>query len=433
LALLLAGTLLALLLGEWLARVVLRRALPGGGTVASMQDAVLASDVVVNVTDDLSYDQSRARDGAIARAVIHPYLGYVYLPSDGSAKSLVTGAKFDPPCPINRYGFLGEADLLKNDSADFNVLVLGGSVAQQFFCMSRDTLAAELGKDPRLRGKRVNVLGLSLGGWRQPQQLLAVVYYLTLGGQFDVLADLAGYNEAMDSAGNVDEHVHLDYPGDWDSLGPTLGQDSILRAAGILTLRQERRRLADRFSRARFSFVAQLAWLAWDRSYERRIQQANAEMKAARAQEKRYSFAERGPRIQYPNTKQEIVRLWRETAIQLGRVARANGGQYFEFLQPNQYVPSSKPLGVEERKRSIQEDDALSFGRLNEYYAAFSAEGERLDPELVRFKDLRYVFRGVSEPVYIDTCCHLNEAGNRILASAMAAEIRRHLSDRRPE
>src|SRR4030095_1635174 len=55
LALLLAGPLLALLLGEWLARVVLRRALPGGGTVASMQDAVLASDVVVNVTDDLSY------------------------------------------------------------------------------------------------------------------------------------------------------------------------------------------------------------------------------------------------------------------------------------------------------------------------------------------------------------------------------------------
>jgi hypothetical protein len=427
LALLLVASLVAIAASEYLAGMALRHALATRGeTVAARQLA--ASDGEPDVGDATAYDQSRARAGPIAHAVIHPYVGYVHLPSEGSVKSLVTGSAFDPPCPINRYGFLGQDDLLKNDPDAFNVLILGGSVANQFFCMARDTLAAELGKDPRLRGKRIHTLGLTVSGWRQPQQLLSVVYYLALGGQFNVAADLGGYNEAIDSIENVELlHVALDYPGDWPLLGPTLAEGSILRAARILTLRQRRRAAAQRFSRLRFSALAQLAWLAGDRSYERGIEALSLELKAELSRQGRYSFAEHGPRIRHEALKSEILRLWRETAVQLGHVAQANGGQFFEFLQPNQYVHDSKPLSPGERRCCVQADNARTVGLINEYFEAFAVQGEHLDPELVRFKDLRYVFANVPETVYIDTCCHLNEAGSRRLATAMAEEMRRHL------
>lgn len=428
LTLLLLSMLAGLILAEGLAQLMLRAGLAGRESIASRRTAVLAP---VGEADSsaLAYDRSRAREGAIARAVIHPYLGFVHLPSDGQAKSLVTGLPFDPPCPINRYGFMGDADLLKSGPDRFNVLVLGGSVANQLFCMGRATLAAELASDQRLAGRRVQVLGLAISGWRQPQQLLGVVYYLSLGGQFDVVVDLEGYNLARDSAENVEQlHAHFDYPGDWQFLGPTMSEASIVRAARIMDLRERRRALAERFAPFQFSALAQLTWLLWDRGYERQARESSVELKAASGAEAAYSFAERGPRIPELNTRGEIVRLWRDAATQLGRVVRANGGQYFEMLQPNQFIEDSKRFSPEERKCCVQPDDVRVPRLLNDYYAAFAAEGRRLDPAVVHFGDLRYVFRDTKEQVYVDNCCHLNEAGTRIVARAIAAEIRRHLS-----
>ncbi len=38
----------------------------------------------------------------------------------------------------------------------------------------------------------------------------------------------------------------------------------------------------------------------------------------------------------------------------------------------------------------------------------------------VRFLDLTDSFQGVEESIYADSCCHINEAGNRILGERIA-------------
>lgn len=41
----------------------------------------------------------------------------------------------------------------------------------------------------------MTVLNLGQGGWKQPQQLLALNYFLSLGQRFDVIVNLDGFNE----------------------------------------------------------------------------------------------------------------------------------------------------------------------------------------------------------------------------------------------
>lgn len=44
-------------------------------------------------------------------------------------------------------------------------------------------------------------------------------------------------------------------------------------------------------------------------------------------------------------------------------------------------------------------------------------------PSLLSFHDLTEVFAGIEEPLYVDTCCHVNGRGNRLLGEAMARAI----------
>jgi len=98
------------------------------------------------------------------------------------------------------------------------------------------------------------------------------------------------------------------------------------------------------------------------------------------------------------------------------------GIRYVHILQPNQYVPGSKPMGPAER--------ALAFDPEHQYlrpaaqgYAILLAAGRDLNGRGVRFHDLIGMFSEVTEPVYNDTCCHFNELGNRMLATEIGRRI----------
>jgi len=65
--------------------------------------------------------------------------------------------------------------------------------------------------------KEVIVFTMAAGGYKQPQQLMALNYYMTLGAEFDILVNIDGFNEA---AIPVYEYrraeVHPSYPRSWD-------------------------------------------------------------------------------------------------------------------------------------------------------------------------------------------------------------------------
>jgi lysophospholipase L1-like esterase len=60
---------------------------------------------------------------------------------------------------------------------------------------------------------------------------------------------------------------------------------------------------------------------------------------------------------------------------------------------------------------------------VREGYPAFSAAGADMKAQGLPFYDLTGIFAEVPDDVYVDNCCHVNAAGNRIIAAAVAGAI----------
>ena len=104
------------------------------------------------------------------------------------------------------------------------------------------------------------------------------------------------------------------------------------------------------------------------------------------------------------------------------KLCEANNIRYFHFLQPNQYVPGSKRMGEKELKRAFLETHPYK-NQVERGYPFLAKAGEELVKEGVNFHDLTMVFADRSEPIYIDTCCHVNTKGNEILGSIIGKAI----------
>src|SRR5688572_15832143 len=123
--------------------------------------------------------------------VLHPYLGYVQDPT--------RTANFSP---------LGFPDsrlrIHAPDPARVVIGIFGGSFAEGLAYEAGSSLAERLRRSPRFAGKEVIVLRLGMGGYKQPQQMLALAYLLSLGMHFDVVVSLDGLNEvALPVADNL--------------------------------------------------------------------------------------------------------------------------------------------------------------------------------------------------------------------------------------
>jgi len=113
----------------------------------------------------------------------HPYLGFVHDRNFGGAEVNNIGLFGGRPMPLSR----------REDT--FTILVLGGSVAAQFAQTNSEgehALEDLLNSQYDFDGKRAVVLNGADGGWKQPQQLIALSLY---GDVVDAVISLEGFNE----------------------------------------------------------------------------------------------------------------------------------------------------------------------------------------------------------------------------------------------
>ena len=73
--------------------------------------------------------------------------------------------------------------------------LLGGSVSRDVADAFRSALAAWF-RDNGIPARPV-VLGLAYGGVKQPQQVMQIANTLSLGGEYDIIVNLDGYNELV--------------------------------------------------------------------------------------------------------------------------------------------------------------------------------------------------------------------------------------------
>lgn len=414
-------------LGRWLlALVVGLLSLEAASHVALRTLPAADADADAGATAAAASDGEDARRERLRAALLesnrtlHPYLGLV--------RSLRRNAGPGGADWIAEHGFRGAGEVFFEPSEDrLVVAVLGGSVAALLVHESGQVLAEGLSAAPRFDGREVVLVNLARGAYKQPQQLMALNYLLVLGLHFDLVVNLDGFNEVALPPLNRAKGVNPFFPSVWE-LG-VRGLDDPEEQAGageILYLRARRAERGQRFrgSPRRWSRALTLIERMADRRLARRLANRQRELLQTPPSGDR-DFAASGPRREFGSDEEmyrELARVWRRGSLQMGRLCSGLGIEYFHFLQPNQYVPGSKPLSRRERSRFFRDDHPYRGGVVAGY-PILRAEGERLRAAGVGFHDLTDLFADVGDTLYADDCCHLNDDGNRILASRLAAII----------
>jgi hypothetical protein len=306
-----------------------------------------------------------------------------------------------------------------------NIALFGGSVAFMTGLWGGEVLLDELSKIEQFQDRELTLYITAQGALKQPQQLTKLAYLLALGAEFDIIINLDGLNEAYHSVKNAEEGVFPFYPAYWSELTEGLSSSASVQLVGEVSYATQRRASwAQAASKApfRYSITAMTMWLNFDRYLLSKLGKKRRQLDKLKTTD---SYMASGPK--FPITGQavlheEIANTWKRSSLGMRALAVESGAKYFHFLQPNQYLPGSKPLGQVERLRAY-DGQGLFVSTVTAIYPLLAANGVELKSAGVEYFDLTMIFQDENELRYIDTCCHLNEIGSRELAAKLGSSI----------
>ncbi|HSV43865.1 MAG TPA: hypothetical protein VLJ10_04855, partial [Candidatus Bathyarchaeia archaeon] len=307
--------------------------------------------------------------------VIHPYTGFNFL----------EGTLF-------RYSNI----IPKRKPNQVIIGMTGGSVAGIFYAFRRNALAERLKQTPFFHGKEIVFVGLAIAGAKQPQQLFLLTNALTYGAEFDILINIDGFNElALPAAENIPQHIHPLFPRRWNLLIKIKSFDkdtAALQFVGKIALYKEWRRrwnLLFDDSLLRFSMTMRLTQYAGDNILENLLTRGRIDLDRYKESQTE-SF---GPPFSFTNKTQlyqTLVQYWKHHSKMLGDLCRANGIEYFHFLQPNQYLKNSKTFSPEELKIAFDENHPYREP-IEQGYPYLRTAGNELQEEGELFFDLSMI------------------------------------------
>ena len=345
---------------------------------------------------------------------LHPYFGYTLEPWSEEG--------------VNNAGLISDKTYpYEPDRKTLVVGVFGGSVAGNIFFhidkVRRGQLEGLL--LPRIREKgyeRVEFLNFTLGGYKQPIDLFNFIYYLDT---IDLAIFIGGFNEIHQFGTNVANH---EFPADfpkwkyWRVLGEGNFSPDELRIVAQLTRNRDRQNAVTAFASApilKQSMFVHMVWRAVTAVMMKNVSELRAELDEEAANERVY------PQVVESDDLELIFSAFLEKLRGYMRSADAVGWAgdvpTLFVLQPNQYLPNSKPLSDEEKREFLTSENLSRFvpewyPRVRELYSDLGSEG-------IFTLDLTEVFSDTQETTYADECCHLNALGRRIVTDEIFDSI----------
>lgn len=347
----------------------------------------------------------QGQQGHVAAVLLHPFYGYV-------------GGRHPAP--------LDDMPPQERRKGALMVGLFGGSVAKDVVGEFRNALLQHF---LELKTGAVPILAdLSEGGYHQPQQAVVLANMMANGAQFDVVVLLDGYNEVTGPTQQARSDFHPAFPGLWFSLVSMSAQQAEI-VRHLLELRDEEqslRRQLDTESVLRKSAVFRVVWGFLLARVERRIVLRHQELASPAMTE--YRLEKYGPRENYTEDYRRTMgpRFWYDASLLIAGLAERHGAEHYHFIQPNQYVPNSKPFSADELAIF---DQAFSQGGEHyskpvlDGYGQMREYGHLLREHGVHLFDLSWIFQDRPETLYRDFCCHFNKRGNELLAAAMLQRI----------
>lgn len=373
-----------------------------------------------------------------AEAVFHPYYSFIHRVGRSGGwwttnnlgfQVLTSLVESDPGCcdiPLAR----------KND--EVIVGVFGGSVAGGFSLAAQKApeFASRLARIPGWAGKKVRILNFGMPGFKQPQQLNALAYALTLGQHFDLVLNIDGFNEVVTSHRNWAAGAEPSFPSDelWGAWGrqverlgnpgqPDAGDRYL--AAYYESAAVEWRKRAERCTFATCHIVSQLAaGLA-----KRRAGTLTRESRAMADKQSLFPTAIRPHTPPGFEIHRSTAEQWAAASRAMAAMTQASGGHYLHVLQPNQWW--TKPAGT---YPPIEREHIYKWvvPLIEQGYPLLAERMTLLAHSGVQVYDASAVFRGAAwRDVYVDDCCHYTDKGNALLATAIAERVAKALAARR--
>jgi hypothetical protein len=347
---------------------------------------------------------------------IHPYFGFI-----------------TPP----RYA---ELPLKKTSSNQFIIGIFGGSVAQEFcdYEFQHRVMSKLFQSLPEFQNKEIVLIKFANQAHKQPQQLLILNYFLSVGQELDMAINIDGFNEVALSYLNNQAGTEVSMPNDY-IYSPLVALANKDLSSNELKLSLEVLDLKDRLQNA----VSRLRECRWATCYMLRWTQTKYFFNQYREKSQRFSQLAREEgkgslvylkKIDQPLADQEalerIVDLWFNSSRGMNDVLATRKIPYFEFIQPNQYYPTKRQFSADEKKIAFDEKSQYKEGT-EKGYPKLLDKVSSLQAAGVKVYDAVSIFDETRDTVYRDNIGHYNDLGNDVLARYIGQSIVTAFNSRR--
>ncbi|MDX6289267.1 MAG: hypothetical protein QOH42_1066 [Blastocatellia bacterium] len=359
---------------------------------------------------------------------LHPYFGYVH------QESYVQSYARQHGYATNDRAFLSAYKLpFKKTSNQFVIGLFGGSVSQQvgLWEMGSHLLANTLRRLPFLKDKEIILLNFAVGAYKQPQQLLVLSYFLSIGQEFDMVVNIDGFNEIALGYGNNKSGIDLAMPAGFliapldDLANKDFSSDQLMLTLEVEQIRNELQDALTRLNSCRFATCYAFRWgyvKYLDSQYRAKVEAIGQPRTGDSASHSLIGLN----RIDTPLDDQEAIRqigeLWANSSMAMNEQLTSRKIPYLEIIQPNQYHATGRHFTEQELKTAIDKSGLTREAIAKGYPVLLSKVGS-LRAAGVNVVDAVNIFDQVTETVYFDNCCHLNERGQQIFVEYIAGSM----------
>ncbi|MEG4342830.1 hypothetical protein QUB70_05980 [Microcoleus sp. A003_D6] len=357
----------------------------------------------------------------------HPFFGFIQQPS----------ADFRPGFKVNNYGFISPYDypFKKNKKNQFIIGIFGGSVASDYsiFQIQNKILPQYLKQLPGLQDKEFVILSFATGGYKQPQQLLILNYFLALGQELDMVVNIDGFNEVALSNLNNKNQINLAMPSIQHILPLTsLANNSLSTKAMQTTLRIQENKTKINQGLESLQHCSFAACDALTSVYVQNLVNNYRKDVVAFEKERGQNQQDDEGSVIYINKNKSVLEdsaafeqmawNWAKSSIFMHKVLSASNVPYFQVLQPNQYYQTKRVFGEAEKRIAFNNETpyakAVELG-----YPALLSKLPNLQKNNINILNGVNVFDKTKDAVYVDSCCHYNKAGEVVFSNYVGSSI----------
>ena len=380
------------------------------------------------VVEDIERIGIRLDESIVER--LHPFFGYVLKQGAFTNERL--------KLKVNKHGFfsLYEYPFIKTNKKQFIIGIFGGSVANNFAVDEyvNQRLSKKLQSYPEFADREIRVLNFGNGGYKQPQQLLILNYFLALGQELDLVINIDGFNEVALSNLNNKAQLEIGMPS-VQHIQPltSLANNNLSPEAmsSIVEINDNKKQLKagiDKLQNCQLALchaVTSLRVKQLVNNYQQAVVKYDAQVKQSNSDSVNSSIVyipKAESVLQEAAAFDKMASIWYESSIGMNQILSSRNIKYFHFIQPNQYYPTKRVFTAKEKEIAISKDSPYIAG-VNKGYPVLLSKVDDLQKAEVNVFSAVNILDNTKDTVYKDACCHYNSVGEEVLANYISSSI----------